>query len=44
MKKYETPKLEITIIEERDVITTSPGTFGPTIDEDFGVWDVEFGI
>ena len=38
MKKYEMPIVEITEIKEDDVITTSPGTMGPTIDEESGTW------
>lgn len=38
MKKYEMPIFEITEINENDVITTSPGTMGPTIEEEAGTW------
>ena len=38
MKKYEMPVFEITEINENDIITTSPGTTGPTVDEESGTW------
>ena len=40
IKKYINPEIEITKLNERDVITTSPGTAGPTVDEEFDSWKV----
>lgn len=44
MKKYEVPELEITEVTERDVITTSLGTMGPTVDEEFNSWRIGIGL
>lgn len=44
MKKYVSPEFEFTKIDERDVITTSPGTMGPTVDEESGSWGMEIGF
>lgn len=44
MKKYESPMLEITKIEAKDIITTSPGTTGPTVDEESNAWGVGIGF
>ena len=44
MKRYEIPEIEITKIDNSDVITTSPGTSGPVIDEDEGNWGVGIGL
>ena len=40
MKKYESPDFEINKISERDIIVTSPGTTGPTVDEESGSWGI----
>ena len=44
MKKYEIPEIEVTKIDYTDVITTSPGTSGPVVDEDLGGWGVGIGL
>ena len=44
MKKYENPILEIVETNDSDIITTSPGTTGPTIDEDNGNWGFGIGL
>ena len=44
MKKYEDPSFEIVIINDGDIITTSPGTSGPTVDEGSGDWGVGLGL
>ena len=38
MKKYIIPEVEIIELNDSDIITTSPGTTGPEIDEDDGPW------
>ena len=38
MKKYIEPNIEIILINE-DIITSSPGTRLPAIDEEDGSWD-----
>ena len=40
MKKYENPYFEIERIGDSDIITTSPGTTGPTVDEENGSWGI----
>jgi hypothetical protein len=40
MKNYITPEIEIIKIASDDIITTSPGTQGPVIDSDEGIWDL----
>ena len=42
MKVYITPKIEIIEVEGTDIITASPGTETPTMDETDGIW--EFGL
>ena len=44
MKKYEMPICEITKLNEDDIITTSPGTMGPTVDEEAGDWGLGIGV
>jgi len=44
MKRYIHPEIEIVKIDERDVITTSPGTFGPTVEEEFESWKISIGL
>ena len=44
MKKYVSPEFEFTKIDEIDVITTSPGTSGPVVDEDAGSWGIGVGL
>ena len=41
MKKYTDPKIEIIYLDTADIITTSPGTETPSVDESDGVWDLE---
>lgn len=40
MKKYESPELEISRVDVNDVITTSLGTVGPTVEEEFNSWKI----
>ena len=40
MRKYETPELDITLLVEEDIITTSPGTETSKRDENDGIWDL----
>ena len=40
MKKYGAPEVEITEINNSDVITTSPGTETSKRDETDGIWDL----
>ena len=42
MEKYQNPKLEVTELDEKDVILTSPGTETTPKDETDGVWDLDF--
>ena len=44
MKKYENPSLEIVKINDTDIITTSPGTTGPTVDEENGSWGLGINL
>ena len=44
MKRYDMPEIEIIKIDYSDVITTSPGTSGPVVDEDDGSWGVGIGL
>ena len=44
MKKYENPTLEIFDIDKSDIITSSPGTTGPTVDEESGDWGIGIGV
>ena len=40
MKEYVTPELELIELDEKDIITTSPGTETTTKDENDGIWDL----
>ena len=40
---YNYPEIEVTKLENWDVITTSPGTETTPRDESDGVWDLDFG-
>ena len=44
MKKYESPKLEVTEVDTSDIITTSLGTMGPTVEEEFNSWKIGIGL
>ena len=44
MKRYENPALEIIDVKESDIITASPGTTGPTVDEESGDWGIGIGV
>ena len=44
MKKYESPMLEVTSVKETDVITTSLGTMGPTVEEEFNSWKIGINL
>ena len=39
MKKYDTPEISVTILNEEDIITTSPGVETPWYEESDGIWD-----
>ena len=41
MKKYDSPKLDIYNIENKDFITTSLGIDTSTYDEFDGIWDID---
>ena len=43
MKKYHNPELEIIKIAVDDIITSSPGTETPSVEENDGVWDLDLG-
>ena len=40
MKKYKAPELDIILILNDDIITTSPGTETSKRDENDGIWDL----
>lgn len=40
MKEYVTPELELIELDEKDIITTSPGTETTPKDENDGIWDL----
>ena len=40
MKKYMNPELEVVEVNASDVMTTSPGTETPTMDETDGNWQM----
>ena len=44
MKKYFNPEIEIVKLSVDDVITTSPGTETPTMDETDGNWQMGVSI
>ena len=43
MKNYVTPELELIELDEKDIITTSPGTETTPKDENDGIWDLNAG-
>lgn len=43
MKEYVTPELELIELDEKDIITTSPGTETTPKDENDGIWDLNAG-
>lgn len=43
MKEYVTPELELIKLDEKDIITTSPGTETTPKDENDGIWDLNAG-
>ena len=42
MKKYLDPEIEVVEINAKDIITTSPGTETPKLEENDGIWDLNF--
>ena len=44
MKKYFNPEIEIVELSVNDVITTSPGTETPPMDENDGNWQMGVSI
>ena len=43
MKKYKNPELEIAVLNDEDVITTSPGTETTPKEDNDGIWDLDIG-
>ena len=43
MKKYLNPEIEIIELSSDDIITTSPGTETPSVEETDGIWDLNIG-
>ena len=43
MKRYINPELEITPLDVKDIITTSPGTETTPTDDNDGIWDLDIG-
>ena len=43
MKKYTNPELEMTVLENEDIITDSPGTETTPKEENDGIWDLDMG-
>ena len=41
MKKYLNPEIEIIELSSNDIITTSPGTETPSVEETDGIWDLD---
>ncbi len=39
-KKYTLPTLELSALDESDVIRTSPGVDAPLEDDPFGEWEI----
>lgn len=44
MKNYISPEFEFTKIDVNDVISTSPGTSGPVVDEESDGWGMGLEI
>ena len=38
--RYEAPEVEILVISAEDILTSSPGTLAPTVDEGDGDWGI----
>ena len=43
MKKYISPEIDVSEIEAKDIITTSPGTETTPKDDNDGIWDLDLG-
>ena len=43
MKKYVEPKIEALEVKASDIITSSPGTETPKLEENDGLWDLSIG-
>ena len=43
MKRYINPELEITLLDAKDIITTSIGTETTPKDDNDGIWDLDIG-
>ena len=43
MKKYESPILAVIEVDEKDIISTSPGTSTSIQDESDGIWNLDVG-
>ena len=41
MKNYIYPEIEIIELSADDIITTSPGTVTPSVEETNGIWDLD---
>ena len=44
MEKYISPEFEIVKLMSDDIITTSPGTETPSVEETDGIWDLDIVI
>ena len=40
---YRSPELEVIELNVADIITTSPGTETPSVEETDGIWDLNIG-
>ena len=43
MKKYINPEVEVVEVIASDIITSSPGTETPKLEENDGIWDLSIG-
>ena len=43
MKKYINPEIEVVKVMASDIITSSPGTETPKLEENDGLWDLSIG-
>ena len=41
MKNYINPEIEVVEVNVNDIITTSPGTETPSVEENDGIWDLD---
>jgi hypothetical protein len=41
--RYFSPELEVIELRADDIITSSPGTETPSVEENDGVWDLDLG-